>query len=249
MKWEYSLIWWFVLNRNVETLIETDTIDEHVSKKCNVNKLGSHWYQYRKFAAENHSKVKQFDKEDILTRFKRADSTTTYVAVLVFFICQHNWFWRILSRQSTNIYREYFLSVYFVGCYHSTAKFCDCVPGRWSRACSCLSCITLEQASRSELSCLNIDKDSYVSLEKYKEPPISYRYFLYSTPLPQESPILQPEMVSRSCRSDTLKGTRRLPNHRSQNQDKNCTEDQHYRSCLNHTGVDVPHRLSHHHRG
>ena len=38
----------------------------------------------RKFAAENHSKVKQFDKEDILTRFKRADSTTTYVDVLVF---------------------------------------------------------------------------------------------------------------------------------------------------------------------
>ena len=38
-------------------------------------------------------------------------------------------------------------------------------------------------------------------------------------------------MVSRSCRSDTLKGTRRLPNHRSQNQDKSCTEDQHYRTC------------------
>ena len=38
----------------------------------------------RKFAAENHSRVKQFDKEDILTRFKRADNTTTYVAVLAF---------------------------------------------------------------------------------------------------------------------------------------------------------------------
>ena len=38
----------------------------------------------RKFTSENHSKVKQFDKEDILNRFKRADSSTTYVAVLVF---------------------------------------------------------------------------------------------------------------------------------------------------------------------
>ena len=38
----------------------------------------------RKFAAEKHSRVKQFDKEDILARFKRADSTTTYVAVLAF---------------------------------------------------------------------------------------------------------------------------------------------------------------------
>ena len=98
------------------------------------------------------------------------------------------------------------------------------MPGRCSRSCSCLSCIILEQASQSELSCLNIDKDSYVSLEKCKEPPVRYRYFFDSTPLPQESPILQPEMVSRSCRSETLKGTRRLPNHRSQNEDKNCAE-------------------------
>ena len=51
----------------------------------------------RKFAAENHSKVKQFDKEDILTKFKRADSATTYVDVLVFFTFQHN-FEAILSR-------------------------------------------------------------------------------------------------------------------------------------------------------
>ena len=94
-----------------------------------------------------------------------------------------------------------------------------------------------------------MDKDSYVSLEKCKEPPIRYRYFFDSTPPPQESPILQPEMVSRSCRSKTLKGTRRLPNHRSQNQDKNCTEGQDYRTCLNRTGVEVPHRLSNHHRG
>ena len=121
--------------------------------------------------------------------------------------------------------------------YISSAKFCDWVPGRCSRSCGCLSCITLEQASQSELSCLNIDKDSYVSLEKCKEPPIRYRYFFDSTPLPQESPILQPEMVSRSCRSETLKGTCRLPNHWSQNQDKNCTEDQDYWMCLNHTGV------------
>ena len=41
---------------------------------------------------------------------------------------------------------------------------------------------------------------------------------------------LQPEMVRRSCRSETLKGSRRLPNHRSQNQDKSCIEDQHYRT-------------------
>ena len=154
-----------------------------------------------------------------------------------------------MSRQSTNIYREYFLSIYLVRCYHSTTKFCDCVLGRCSLSCSCLSCITLEQASQSEQSCLIIDKDSYVSLEKCKELPIRCRYFFDSTPLPQESPILQPEMVSRSCRSEKLKGTRRFPNHRSQNQDKNCTEDQHYRTCLNRTGVEVPHRLSHHHRG
>ena len=56
-------------------------------------------------------------------------------------------------------------------------------------------------------------------------------------------------MVSRSCRSETLKGTRLLPNHRSQNQDKNCKEDQHYRNYLNCAGVEVTHRLSHHHRG
>ena len=36
----------------------------------------------RKFATEHHAKVKQFDKEDILNRFKRADSTTSYVAIL-----------------------------------------------------------------------------------------------------------------------------------------------------------------------
>ena len=56
-------------------------------------------------------------------------------------------------------------------------------------------------------------------------------------------------MVSRSCRSETLKGTRRLPNYRSQNQDKNCTEDQDYWTCLNRTGVEALHRLSNHHRG
>ena len=39
----------------------------------------------RKFATEHHAKVKQFDKEDILNRFKRADSTTSYVAVLFVF--------------------------------------------------------------------------------------------------------------------------------------------------------------------
>ena len=58
--------------------------------------------------------------------------------------------------------------------------------------------MTLVQASQSELSCLNIDKDSFVSLEKCKELPIRYKYF-DSPPLPQESPVLQPEMVSRSC--------------------------------------------------
>ena len=82
----------------------------------------------------------------------------------------------------------------------------------------------------------------------WKNAKIHYRYLFDRTPLPQESPILQPEMVSRSCRSETLKGTRRLPNYRSQNQDKSCTEDQHYRTCLNRTGVEIPHRLSYHHR-
>ena len=63
------------LNRSVETLIETAPFDEHVSKKCNVNISLAHTDTNRKFAAQNHSKVKQFDKEDILNRFKRADST------------------------------------------------------------------------------------------------------------------------------------------------------------------------------
>ena len=132
--------------------------NENVSKKCNINNLTSHWYQL-KIRRWESLKSQEFDKEDILTRFKRADSPTTYLTVLVFFYLPAQ-FWRILSRQSTNIYREYFLSIYFVGCYHSTAKFCDCVPSRCSRSCSCLSCITLEQASQSELSCFNIDKDS-----------------------------------------------------------------------------------------
>ena len=93
-------------------LIETAPFDEHVSKKCNVNTSLAHTDTNRKFTAQNHSKVKQFDKEDILNRFKRANSTTTYVAVLFFYLPAQ--FWRILSRQSTNIYREYFLSIYFV---------------------------------------------------------------------------------------------------------------------------------------
>ena len=38
----------------------------------------------QKLSAENHSKVKQFDKEGILARFKSADSSTTSVALLVF---------------------------------------------------------------------------------------------------------------------------------------------------------------------
>ena len=66
----------------------------------------------RKFAAENHSRVKQFDKEDILNRFKRADSTTTYVAVLAFFICQHNFeeFCRASRQTSTeNIFFQFTL--------------------------------------------------------------------------------------------------------------------------------------------
>ena len=54
-------------------------------------------------------------------------------------------------------------------------------------------------------------------------------------------------MVSRSFRSETLNGTRRLLNHRSQNQDKNYTEGRHYWTCLNRTGVEVPHHLSNHH--
>ena len=32
----------------------------------------------------------------------------------------------------------------------------------------------------------------------------------------------------------------KVKNHRSQNQDKNCTEDQDYRTCLNRTGVEAP---------
>ena len=43
----------------------------------------------RKFATEHHAKVKQFDKEDILNRLKRADSTTSYVVVLFVFFFYH----------------------------------------------------------------------------------------------------------------------------------------------------------------
>ena len=56
-------------------------------------------------------------------------------------------------------------------------------------------------------------------------------------------------MVSRSCRSETLTGTRRLPNHRSQNQDKNRKEGRDYWTCLNRIRVEIPHRLSHLYRG
>ena len=38
----------------------------------------------RNFAIENHSKVKQFGREDILSRFKRSDNTTTHVAISFF---------------------------------------------------------------------------------------------------------------------------------------------------------------------
>ena len=68
-------------------------------------------------AIENHSEVKQFDKEDILNRLRRAESTTTYVAILVFYLPAQ--FWRILLRQSTNIYQEYFLSIYIIGLWNT----------------------------------------------------------------------------------------------------------------------------------
>ena len=71
---------------------ESDFHDQSLTLKYIEIGLLAHTDTNRKFVAENHSKVKQFDKEDILNRFKRADSTTTYVAVLFvfFFICQHN---------------------------------------------------------------------------------------------------------------------------------------------------------------
>ena len=132
------------------------------------------------------------------------------------------------------------------------------MPDRCSQSCCCSSCITLEQASQSKLSSPSIDRAcfqkllklpesrsdavSYVFKAGYKEPQIRYLCLFDSTLLPQESSIPQSEIVNRSCGNEIPTGTRRLPNHRSQKQDKKRTEGRDDWTCLNRKGEEVPRR-------
>ena len=106
IKWDYSLIWWFVFKQ----------------KRRDAGRDRHHLTNMWLIPMENSplkitQKSNSLTKKIFLTDLK--GQTALQLMWWFWFFYLPAQFWRILSRQSTNIYREYFLSIDFVGLWNT----------------------------------------------------------------------------------------------------------------------------------